>query len=290
MASKDRKVIVREVFRIINNLRFTMDNNSKPDNNKSFISRWGLEDFRDKKLLLSALVFILLVLGTAVGVRIWQRVTTPTEEELKKQVEKQFEGKIREVEELIAAAERRIQELSEVTPEEEEKRKEERDILSAQKVFEDVGVEGVEVEVIEDENKKIIRNSHQGYSIEVPLNLVVARSVSSDWIELHDKEFMCEADPSCDPIIRIRALDRNPNTLSIGEWLKSEEKTGEQIYSPREELTIGGQTVYKVTESIPRIFDGFYYYWAKGTKIYFIRIWSFDDPLYRPYIETLRVE
>lgn len=168
-------------------------------------------------------------------------------------------------------------------------REEKIETLTAQTVVEDVGVEGVEVLLTED--KRVIHNRAQGYSIEVPPNLLIARSITSDWIELHDKEFMCQEDPSCDPVLRIRVEETNPNELDLEEWFeKEEEKEGFPIYSPREQLEIQGEVAYRVTESIPRVFEGFYYYWSKEKNLYYIRIADFDDEIYRSYIETFIFE
>lgn len=207
--------------------------------------------------------------------------------EEKKEETEEFQeklDKLREVEGAIAETQKDLEALSALSPEELEKREREREILSAQKATEDVFIEGVGVEVMD--GKKLITNRKEGYRIEVPANLLVARSVVPNWLELHDKILMCQ-DPDCDPVMRIRAEEKNPNDLPIGEWLAREEKKAESpIYSPREKLIIQGETVYRVAEEIPARFEGYYYYWARGKKIYDIRISVFDDEAYRSSIET----
>lgn len=193
------------------------------------------------------------------------------------------------VETEIEATKKQLEELSKLTSEEKQKREEELQILSQQKVSQDVSVEGVKV--ILGGNKKIIRNTAQGYSMEVPLSLVVARSVASDWLELHDSEFMCEGDPECNPIMRIRVINAGAIVSDLEKWFREEEKKARApIYTPREKLAIGGETVYRVTEIIPAKFEGYYYYWAKDKKIYYVRISKFDEEEYKPYIETFKVE
>ena len=102
---------------------------------------------------------------------------------------------------------------------------------------------------------------------------------------------MCKEDPSCDPIMRIRATEDNPQKLDLEKWFKTEEeKAGSEIYSPREKVAINGITAYKITENIPGVFDGFYYYWSRGTKIYYLRISAFDEEKYGEFIITFRFE
>lgn len=208
-----------------------------------------------------------------------------------KEVKKEIVGgsqekleKLQEVENAIERTQKELEALSALSPEEKAERARKRDVLSAQKETDDVLIDGVEVVV--QGAKKILLNKKEGYRIEVPANLLIARSVTSDWIELHDKKFMCQ-DPSCEPVMRIRVQMHNADELPIGEWLgKEEAKTGALIYSPREQLTIGQELVYRVTEEIPARFEGYYYYWGKGKNIYDIRISIFDDEAHRPYINT----
>lgn len=221
-------------------------------------------------------VLTILILGLG-SIWLWRY-------DIQQQIE-EIDRQTRQTQQRVAVIKERIRELEEISLEEKQERELERKTLSAQKVTEDVGVEGLEIIITEE--KRIINNHAQGYSIEVPDNLLVARSISSDWIELHDKEFMCAEDPSCDPVMRIRVEQSNPEELVLDQWFTQEEaKEGFAIYSPRERLEFGSEMVYRVTEAIPRVFEGFYYYWGKGAKIYYIRIADFDDDTYRPYIET----
>lgn len=209
----------------------------------------------------------------------------------KEEVKKEADGgsqdkleKLQEVENAIERTQKELEALSALSPEEKAERARKRNVLSAQKATDDALIEGVEITVVGA--KKILSNKREGYRIEMPGTLLVARSVTSDWVELHDKTFMCQ-DPSCEPVMRIRVQAHNPDELPIAEWLqREEEKAGASIYSPREQLTIGQELVYRVLEEIPTRFEGYYYYWKKGKKIYDIRISVFDDELYRPSINT----
>lgn len=240
-----------------------------------------------KKLFFSA-IGILLLAGTVI---VWLVLRNGEMETAKKEIKKETVGesqekleKLKEVESAIERTKKELEILSDLSPEEKAERERKRNVLSAQKETGDVIIEGLDI-VIQGA-KKIVVNKKEGYQIEVPVNLLIARSVASDWIELHDRQFMCQ-DPSCEPVMRIRVQARNPDELLIGGWLgKEEEKAGALIYSPREQITIGQKSAYRVSEEIPARFEGYYYYWGKEKKIYDIRISTFDDEAYRPYINT----
>lgn len=230
-------------------------------------------------LLFAGAVIVWLVLRNG-------RVET-AKEGIKKDAVGESQEKLEKLEEIESAIERTKKELeilSALSPEEKAERERKRNVLSAQKETGDVAIEGVEI-VIQGA-KKIMVNKKEGYRIEVPANLLIARSVASDWIELHDRQFMCQ-DQSCEPVIRIRVQARNPDELPIGRWLgKEEEKAGAPIYSPREQIIIGQESAYRVSEEIPARFEGYYYYWGKGKKIYDIRISTFDYEAYITSINT----
>lgn len=202
--------------------------------------------------------------------------------------QKALREKLMAVEEKIAATQEEIQRLSALTPEELAQREREQAVLSAQSATDDVEVLGVEV--IKEGSKKIVKNTAQGYNLELPLNLLLARSISSDHLEFHDKELMCQGDPLCKPVILIETTEVNLRGLHLEKWLEEEEKkAGAEIYSPREEVIINGATFYKVTESLQPQFDGYYYYWSSGNKIYYLRISKFNEENYRAYLETLKL-
>ena len=194
-----------------------------------------------------------------------------------------------EVTPLTEETEKRLEKLEALPPEEEARRASEQSILTAERASDDVVIPGVFVRT--EGNKKTLKNTAQGYRMEITTVLLVARSVASDWIELHDAERMCAGDPACDPALRIRVASANPQHLTLEKWFEAQQKkSGSAIYSPRKQLTIGGTAVWRVTESIPRVFDGYYYYWSHGEKIYDIRVTDVDDARLRPFIETFRLE
>lgn len=209
------------------------------------------------------LVAILVITGLAAGIWYWRDAAKRAA----------LESELQKIEEQISATEKRLQELSRLTPEEIAKSEAELEILSAKTAAKDVQVDGIEV--VTAAGKKIIKNFAQHYTIEVPPNLLVARSIAPDWLELYDPEIMCEGDPLCSPILRIVV-----STEDIKDILS-------QLAS-YETINIGGEIVYKVTEKIPTVFEGSYYYWFRDGKVYSIRISSFDESTYYKYIETFR--
>ena len=193
------------------------------------------------------------------------------------------------VEEKIAEVQSRLDSLKNLTPEELEERKKRQETLSALGASGDVSVPGVSIS--EKNGRKVITNSDYGYTIELPASLILARSVASDFLEFHDRELLCGGDPSCPAVIEILARNENPRRLSLEDWLEEEEKKiGDKIYSPREPLAIGGAEAFRVTENIPRIFDGFYYYLSRDSFLYSIRISAVDDAAYRKFINTFKFE
>jgi len=188
-------------------------------------------------------------------------------------------------EEQIAQTRTDIEAITQLTLEDKIRLEKEREILSSLTETEDITVPDIEIKITE--NKKTIINNGQGYTLTVPNNLIIARSVLGDWIELHDKIYMCKGDPKCPPIIHIRVTKNNPLSLSIDKWLeKAEQEIGDKIYSPREKMTIGDIIAYKVSVAIQGTFDGFYYYLTNGQKIYSIRISKIDDKKYIDNIKT----
>lgn len=237
-----------------------------------------------------AIAALLALIGSGVGLWFWYRaILSESESELESQREALEAEQTKIVEEKISQVKEQLQELIKLSPEERAKKEKEREILTAEKVSEDVKISGVSI--IFSEDKKIIKNSTQGYSIAVPLNLVIARSVAGNLIELHDQQFFCP-DPSCDPVFRIEVTEANPKELVIEKWFATEErKDGSEIYSPREKLTIGNETIWRVIEVVPRTEARYYYYyWGRGKKIYSLRVSEFYDKKYQKYVGTFKLE
>lgn len=244
------------------------------------------------KVRYRTVLIIMFVFALAGGiVWVWQNNAKHAKlgEQAKLDEQTGLEQQLQEIERQIALTQEQLEELEKLTPEQRAQREREQEILTAKSALDDVVVEGVEVSKLD--GTKLVQNRAQGYSIEVPSNLLIARSVSSDWLEFHDRELMCQGDPLCEPVIRIVVEARNQDQLSLEQWFSAEERDARAaIFTPRQKLTIRNQTVYKVEESIPGRFEGFYYYWSKGENIYYLRISGVDDSLYRSFIETLNFE
>ena len=238
-----------------------------------------------KKLLITA---FLLIFGLFVF--LWYKdFFFPADDSGKKSEGTALEKPEEEVAADIKTVQKQLEELSKLSPEEKKKREEERQVLTAQDVTADIPVPGVEI--ITEGQRKIIKNITEGYRIEIPGELIIARAVTPDLIEIHDPKTMCKEDPSCDPIMRIRVTGDNPQKLDLEKWfLLEEEKYGSPVYSPREKIIINGSTAYRIIENIPAVFDGYYYYWSRGAKVYYLRISAFDEEKYREFIETFRFE
>lgn len=242
-----------------------------------------------KKLLIILTIVLAAIL--AIGGYFWFKKDLKPEVEvdikIKKDVMTSDQKSVLESE--IDATKKQLEELSRLTSEEIKKREDERKILTAQDVASDIPVKGVEI--LTKDGIKIIRNIAEGYRIEIPVELIIARTIKSDLIEIHDPRVMCKEDPSCDPIIRIRASPDNLQKLDLEKWFKAEEeKAGSEIYSPRERVEVGDEVAFRITENIPGVFDGYYYYWSRGAKIYYLRVSAFDEGKYGEFIETFTFE
>jgi hypothetical protein len=238
----------------------------------------------NKKLVIIAVVVLMVIAG---GVGFWYFKIYP--EELKQKKLNEIQNKIVATKNQISQVQNSIQEETkeaDQTPQQIAQNKHDIEILAARTATNDVSVDGIKI--TKNNGKKIVQNVAQGYSIELPQNLILARSISSDKLNFFDPETMC-ASPSCEPILGIVVSQDNPESLSLDEWMRSaEDKAGQPIYEPREQLSFNGQAVFKVTEIIPDKFDGYYYFWTKGTNVYYIRISKFDDITYSEYIKTFK--
>lgn len=232
---------------------------------KNFTITKALEFFKKHKWPLLFIIIFLFFVSVSIAIKV--RQSALLQAKLKEQLQ--------DIEQRILITQNELDKLLQLTPEEKNRRLEELKILSAQSALTDVPVAGLEI--VKSDGKKIIKNIAEGYRLEAPANLVVARSISSDWLELHDQETMCEGDPLCGPILRIVVSKDDINNIVLEA----------ESY---ERLNIGGAAVYRVAEVIPAVFEGSYYYWSRNGKVYSIRVSSFDESAYRKYIETFRLE
>ena len=122
-------------------------------------------------------IILAIVLSFVLAAASWFIIDFSKRQALKKQ--------LKLIEDQIASTEKQIEDLSALSSEEIIKREKEQEILSDRKVTDDVPVAGVEV--LKEASRKIITNTAYGYSIELPLNLLLARSISGEHLEFHDR-------------------------------------------------------------------------------------------------------
>lgn len=236
------------------------------------------------RLSLKHLLAIVVIILIGAGIFFWfqEREKAAREEERAK-----IEAELGAVEQRIVETKRQLEAIDSLSPEEKAKREQERNILSATTANIDVPIEGVSL--VREGEKKLIQNSTEGYRLSLPANLVLARSISSDWLEFHDPRSMC-GDPACDPIIRI-TVAHEYGDLPLEEWFVAEEKkAGALIYSPRELVMLGDLQAVRVSETVEGGFEGYYYYLTDGKKLYAIRISKSDDERYHAVLETFRFD
>lgn len=161
-------------------------------------------------------------------------------------------------------------------------------ILYTQEAFQDQEVPGVKI--TEQEEGKIIRNEAEGYTIEMPLNLLIARTLESSALYFflpEENGDICE-DPECTPLMVIKATSK-PENLSLEEWTKQEEKrAGYPMFEQKAELLINGQQAFRIEEETPRTAPVAYYFLAATSKVYQISIGAGLESAYRIYIETFK--
>ncbi len=229
-----------------------------------------------KKKFLIIIAVIILAAGEGFYILgSWQQkiITEKKIEELKKQIEKE--------EEQINNLKQQTVELEKITPEEEAKKRRNLEIFTARSATNDVPVEGIEI--IKTKDRKIYKNLAQGYSIEIPLNLILGCSTESNLIGFYDLKTMCQRDPLCVPIINIMVLEKNTQDVSLDEWYSG--NIGDANLP--EKLNFNGESVYKVNEVTDK-FDNYVYYLKRNKNIYFISLFRFDDIKYKSYIETFK--
>lgn len=185
------------------------------------------------------------------------------------------ETKKREILKEMGRVEKEIKELEEKKEKVEEKISE---ILTQIEAKEDIPVKGVEI--IKKDDKKLIKNKEQNYEIEIPAQMLLARSITAEELKffLPDKEgfLSCPGFPSIPPDLEI-SIEENPENLSIEKWVEKNRKEGleiqEEFSSYFEEFgwqTKGNNNWYKIeiyVEGITPIVT-LEYFLAKGNKIY----------------------
>lgn len=163
-------------------------------------------------------------------------------------------------------------------------------ILYAEKATEDQKVSGLKI--IKRGEKKLIKNEAEGYSIEVPLNLLIARTLESSELYFflpEESGDICE-DPECSPLMTIRTIP-NPENLSLKEWAqKEEEMAGYPMFEEKTELLINGKQAFRIEEETLRTSLIAYYFLASTNKVYEISIGAALEPEYKVYVESFKYE
>lgn len=164
------------------------------------------------------------------------------------------------------------------------------DILTALTAFDDQPIEGVII--TKTDNKKLIRNQAEDYVIEMPSELIIARSIESSRIKFYQPDktgSICE-NPACSPLVSIRTME-NPERMSLGYWTKAREiAVGYPMFKDKEVLYINNEQTYRIEEETLRTPPAYYYFLAKGGKVYEISIAVILEPVYREYIASFRFE
>jgi len=150
---------------------------------------------------------------------------------------------------------------------------------------EDLEVEGVEI--IKKEDKKIIKNTKQGYEIEVPSKMLIARTLTNKTLNLYlpdQKDFICcPGWPQCQADFEI-SVQENPNNISLEKWVK-DKKTSylkEGQGADFKELgfqKIGENNWYKAEIFVEGLFPvpTFYYALPGKEKIYEVFMIEWDE-------------
>lgn len=223
-------------------------------------SRESPYDYMNRKIII-VIIAIIFVLGIAFGIFWWRR-----------------------------SGEDEVPPAPPVSEEEAEKAGRALEILSAVRAFDDQKVEGVVV--VKEPDRKIIKNEAEGYVIETPKYLVIARSIESSAIHFYrpDEENNICGDPQCPALITIKT-ELNPDKLSLEEWSEMEEaEAGYPMFQEKEEFIIGGETAFRIKEETVRTAPIYYYFLAHGNKIYRISLGLLLEPGYREYLATFRFQ
>jgi hypothetical protein len=190
------------------------------------------------------------------------------------------------VEEIKREHQRLTEEISKLNKKNPEEKISE--ILTQTEATDDISVKGVEI--IKTREKKIIRNLEQKYEIEIPSNMILARSVISN--ELHfflpdkDNYLSCPGYVGFPSDLTIK-VEENKEKLPLKEWITKHKK---EIYLDVTEGTeaffkeIGPQKIgenewYKTEVYIERVIEvpTYEYFLEKDNKIYTASISEWRD-------------
>lgn len=185
--------------------------------------------------------------------------------------------------EILREKERVEKEIAIIEKEKEEIAIKISETLNATTAEEDVLVK--DVEIVKKDEKKLIKNSGQGYEIEIPSKMLLARSINNNELNFflpdEKNEICCPGWRGCPSDLAI-STEENPENLSVEEWVKKNKKepyletTGE-IETYFKEFgwqKIGTNDWYKtevfIERSVP--LPTLEYFLAKGNKINVVSI------------------
>jgi len=204
----------------------------------------------------------------------------------KKEKERRAEEKRRE--EIKKEYQKIVEEISKVRKEKPEEKISE--ILTQVEATEDVPVKGVEI--IKTGDKKVIKNLEQGYQIEIPAKMLLARSISSEELNffLPDKEnyLSCPGYAKFPSDLTIK-VEKNEKKLPLKEWIKQNRKepylnvVGDlrTFYQELGFQKLGENNWYKIEIYLERYIDvpTYEYFLESDEKIYDVLITEWEDVL-----------
>ena len=227
-----------------------------------------------KKRLTVIGIIIVALIAIGAGVLVWQKNARPTSEELEKQMA-ELEKQIAEKEEEIAYQKRLWEFENEPIP---------KSLSNAPRhATEDEQIPGITITKKGD--KKLVVNKPQGYSIEVPSLLVMARTLDDKTVQFFEPETMC-------------ILDTCPSDIMVSIFEGTEEKTSEKKFLdylrdeekiPFEATVIDGKqgTKYYQESDGRKNPPTWNYHFEIGDKIYYIGI-SNINPSWKDAINSFK--
>jgi len=227
----------------------------------------------NKKLIIFIILISLIVAGGVFWW--WESGKEPTPKPLEEMTPEELEKALKEmsIEELEREKARILEEILESVRWAE---------MTTTTAFEDQKVEGVIVTKKND--KKVIKNEVGGYEIEVPLNLMIARTEDSEVLKLYEPieegEICHYSRCACDVAI-LTYPDQNVSFLD--EYVESWEKKISYFLEVKEKMIINNLPVYKI---IPEGGSSIaYFFFNENTKTAFII--EFEPPSHNEYQKIL---
>ncbi len=238
-----------------------------------------------KAVMILVVSILLLVIG---GVFWWWQVRDVKTSErpiVETSEEEKIIGKIQELEKELEEAKKRLEEIEKIDPGKLAEKMEKAMTLRPLHATEDQTIEGVTI--IEKDEKKIVKNENQGYTIEVPVNLILTRSFDSSQVQFHDPEIMC-ATPQCYSEIAV-FLVKNPEKLLLEDFVQKKKEIFERPDTEVgvEELIINGEKAYEKKTTLSGSNPTYAYYFSKDLDIYVIFISRFR---YQDNVKTFKFE